>query len=105
MSSANLSTATRIIILTAFYFVGGIAGKDSTFMNGTVSLVWPASGIATAAILLFGYQFLPGVAVGALMVALLYVFPPAFAVGSALGSSLGAVVCTYLLTHFGKFRP
>ncbi len=104
MHAKRLSTVTRVIILTAFYFVGGILGRESSFLGGEVSLVWPPSGIALAAILLFGYGFWPGVALGALLVALLTVTPLSFAVGTAIGSAAGAVVCTYLLQRFVQFR-
>jgi PAS domain S-box-containing protein len=101
----RLSTFTRVIILTAFYFIGGLLGRESSFLNGEVSLVWPPSGIALAAILLFGYEFWPGVALGALLVATLTVTPLSFAMGTAVGSAVGAVVCTYLLQRFVQFRP
>ena len=65
MNRPRLSTLTRVVILTAIYFLGGLLGKESSFMSGTVALVWPPAGIALAAILLFGYRFWPGVALGA----------------------------------------
>jgi alpha-beta hydrolase superfamily lysophospholipase len=67
MNLPGLSTYSRVVILIAFYFIGGLLGKESLFMSGTTSLVWPPSGIAIAAILLFGYKFWPGVALGAFL--------------------------------------
>ena len=49
----NLRTSTRVILLTAAYFLGGLLGKSAAFMNGDLALVWPPAGIALAAILLF----------------------------------------------------
>jgi integral membrane sensor domain MASE1 len=62
-----MTTITRVVILIAFYFVGGLIGKETTFLSGNVVLVWPTAGIALAAILLFGYRFWPGVALGAVL--------------------------------------
>ena len=101
----GLSTFTRVVILIAFYFIGGLVGKESSFMSGYVSLVWPPAGIALAAILLFGYKFWPGVALGAVLFATLSGTPIGFfTFGTAIGNSVGAVVCAYLLERFVKFH-
>jgi integral membrane sensor domain MASE1 len=52
----NLTTPTRVVLLIALYFLGGLVGKQTTFLSGSVALVWPPAGIALAAILLFGYS-------------------------------------------------
>ena len=101
----SLTTTTRVIILTAFYFVGGLLGKESSFMSQNVALVWPPSGIALAAILLFGYRFWPGVALGAVLFSFMNGFPFGFfTFGTAVGNTVGAIVCTYLLHKFVGFR-
>jgi PAS domain S-box-containing protein len=74
-------------------------------MSGKAMLVWPPAGIALACILLFGYRFWPGVAVGAFLLSVIsgnslgY-----FSLATAIGSTLGAIVCTYLLDQFIKFH-
>ncbi|MEO6181815.1 MAG: MASE1 domain-containing protein, partial [Verrucomicrobiota bacterium] len=101
----GLSTFTRVVILIAFYFIGGLVGKESSFMSGNVSLVWPPAGIALAAILLLGYKFWPGVALGAVLFASLNGTPIGFfTLGTAIGNSIGAVVCAFLLERFVKFH-
>ena len=101
----NLTTTTRVIILTAFYFVGGLLGKESSFMSQNVALVWPPSGIALAAILLFGYRFWPGVALGAVLFSFMNGFPFGFfTFGTAVGNTVGSIVCAYLLHKFLGFR-
>ena len=60
----KLTTFTRMVMLVGLYFLGGLLGKQGTFLSGSVVLVWPPAGIALAAILLFGYRFWPGVALG-----------------------------------------
>src|SRR6266404_3553520 len=65
----ELSTFTRMVMLVGLYFLGGLLGKQGTFLSGSTVLVWPPAGIALAAILLFGYRFWPGVALGAVLFA------------------------------------
>jgi PAS domain S-box-containing protein len=102
---AQLTTFTRVVILTAFYFLGGLLGKESSFLSGSIALVWPPSGIALAAILLFGYRFWPGVAMGAVMFALLDGVPLGFfTFGTAIGNTVGAIVCTFLLKRLNDFQ-
>src|SRR5271165_5728445 len=92
----RLSNFTRVVILIAFYFIGGLVGKETSFFSGSVALVWPPAGIALAAILLFGYYFWPGVALGAVLFAFMNGTPMGFfTLGTAIGNTMGAIVCTY----------
>src|SRR3979490_2474105 len=94
----KLTTLTRVVILTAFYFVGGLIGKQASFLSGSVALVWPPAGISLAAILLFGYRFWPGVALGAVLFSTIDGVPFGFfTLGTAIGNTVGAVVCAFLL--------
>src|SRR5947208_16386283 len=94
----TLTTLTRVVILTAFYFVGGLLGKEASFLSGSVALVWPPAGIALAAILLFGYRFWPGVALGAVLFSFMNGVPFGFfTLGTAIGNTVGAIVCAFLL--------
>src|ERR1700761_4798176 len=100
----NLTTFTRVVILIALYFVGGLVGKESSFLSGSVALVWPPAGIALAAILLFGYRFWPGVALGAFLFSFMNGMPLGFfTFGTAVGNTMGAIVCTFLLKRLINF--
>ena len=100
------SNIVRIACINALYFFGGMLGKESSFMSGNVSLVWPPSGIALAAIILFGYRFWPWVALGAILFSVMDGSPFGFfTLGTAIGNSIGAIICGYLLERFVKFRP
>ena len=54
--------------LALVYCVAGWLGLKMAIPPGYVSLIWPASGIAVSAILIFGRALWPGVAVGAFVV-------------------------------------
>src|ERR1700692_2314587 len=100
----NLTTFTRVVILIALYFLGGLLGKETSFLSGNVALVWPPAGIALAAILLFGHRFWPGVALGAVLFSLMNGMPFGFfTLGTAIGNTMGAIVCAYLLKKFIAF--
>ena len=103
--SAFRSHLVRIVGVTALYFFGGILGKESSFMHGNVALVWPPAGIALAAILLFGYQFWPWVAVGAVLFSVMDGRPFGFfTLGTAIGNPVGAIICAFLLERIIKFH-
>ena len=105
LATPSLSTFTRVIILTGFYFVSGILGKEAAFDSGKVALVWPPAGVALAAILLFGYGYWPGVALGAVFFSLLNGLPlGVFTLGVVIGNTIGAVLCAYLLERFVGFQ-
>jgi len=101
----QLTTVTRVVLLVSFYFLGGLLGKETAFLSGSVSLIWPPSGIALAAILLFGYRFWPGIAVGAILFSFIDGRPFGFfTLGTAIGNTIGAITCAYLLERFVKFN-
>jgi PAS domain S-box-containing protein len=100
----KLTAFTRVVLLVALYFVGGLVGKETTFLSGSVALVWPPAGIALAAILLFGYRFWPGVALGAVLFSTMNGMPFGFfTLGTAVGNTMGAIVCAFLLKKFITF--
>jgi two-component system cell cycle sensor histidine kinase/response regulator CckA len=101
MKRSTLSTPVRALLLAAAYVIGGWLGKDTSFMSGQVSLVWPPAGIALAAILLFGYRMWWGVALGAFLFTLVRGTPWGFfTLSTAMGNTVGALVCAYLLERF-----
>jgi PAS domain S-box-containing protein len=100
----GLTALTRGVILIALYFLGGLLGKQASFLSGSIALVWPPAGIALAAILLFGYRFWPGVALGAVLFSFMNGLPLGFfTLGTALGNTMGAIVCAFLLKRFIRF--
>jgi PAS domain S-box-containing protein len=105
MQSCSLTTLMRVVLLTALYFIGGLVGKEASFLSGSVALVWPPAGIALAAILLFGYRFWPGVALGAVLFSFMNGMPLGFfTLGTAIGNTMGAIVCAFLLDKFIAFN-
>src|SRR5439155_3912547 len=69
-----------------------------------MALIWPPSGMALAAMLLFGYRLWPGLAVGALLTTAAANAPLGLAVGTAIGYPLEALVGAYLLRRLVEFQ-
>jgi PAS domain S-box-containing protein len=66
--------------------------------------VWPPTGIAIAALLIFGRRLWPGIFVGALAVNSLTDIPLLSALGIATGNTLEALVACWLLQRFTDWR-
>jgi diguanylate cyclase (GGDEF)-like protein len=58
----------RVVILAAGYTLTGIVGLSLAIPPGYATAVWPPSGIALAAILMWGPRVWPGVAAGSFLV-------------------------------------
>ena len=94
----------QIAIVFAVQFAAGKLGDTLAIINsGGIGPVWPASGIALAALLLFGYQVWPGVAAGAFLLAFLSPIPHLAAVVYAAGTTLAALIGTFLLRRVVNF--
>jgi two-component system cell cycle sensor histidine kinase/response regulator CckA len=105
MKPIRLTTPIGALLLALLYVVSGLLGHGSSFENGEVALIWPPAGIALAAILLFGYRMWWGVALGAWVFTFMRGSPFGFfTVATAVGNTVGAIVCAYLLERFVGFR-
>ncbi len=95
--------AIGIPALAAAYFAAARFGLSLAFEAEQVSLVWPPTGLALAAVLLFGYRVWPGIAVGAFLANALANEPLATAGGIAIGNTLEAVAGAWLLRRWAGF--
>lgn len=86
--------------LAFLYWCAGVVGLHFTSI-GTVSLVWPPSGLSLAALLLFGVRFWPGILLGAVVTELGTGVPATVAVAMAIGNTLEAGVGAWLLQRAG----
>ena len=94
-----------IALLAVSYVLAGRLGFTASAVHPVISSAWPPSGIALAALLLFGMRLWPGIAVGAFVVNFTAGIPPLGAAGIAVGNTLEAVIAAWLLTSsFAGFR-
>ena len=69
-----------------------------------VSIVWPSSGVALAALLIGGKKYWPGVLIGALAGNLIQGTSAEISIFIATGNTLGALVGVWLLAHSPHFN-
>jgi signal transduction histidine kinase len=101
----RLAYLAAVVGLAAVYVVVARIGLRLDAVAGFATLVWPATGIALAALVTFGYRLWPGVFIGAFVANLLTGAPPLVALGIGAGNTLEAVVGTYALRRIPGFRP
>ncbi len=100
MHSRRFSTLPIIGVVTLAYFVAGKLGLKLAFLNASASAVWPPSGIALAALLLFGYRTWPAICVGAFLVNITTTGDFLTTFGIAAGNTLEAVCGASLVNAF-----
>src|SRR6266851_8602890 len=91
----------EILTLFALYFGTARLGLSLDAVNRFATLVWLPSGIAVAALFLFGYRLWPAIIMGAFLVNFFNGAPLFVAVGIGIGNTLEALVATYLLKRKG----
>src|SRR2546421_858970 len=100
----NWGLCARIAVLAGVYYGAAELELSLAFAAPSVTAIWPPTGIALAAILLWGYRVWPGVALGALL-ANSWTGVPFFAVaGITVGNTLEALAGAYLLRELAGFR-
>jgi signal transduction histidine kinase/CheY-like chemotaxis protein len=96
--------ALSLALLVAVYFVAGRLGLSLAFVNASASAVWPPTGLAIAALLVFGTGLWPGILIGAFAVNLTTSGDVPSSVGIAVGNTLEAIVATYLVRRWASGR-
>ncbi|HEY8826001.1 MAG TPA: MASE1 domain-containing protein, partial [Candidatus Limnocylindria bacterium] len=84
--------------------VAGRLGLSLAFVNASATAVWPPTGLAIAALLLFGPQLIPGILVGALAVNLATSGDLPSSAGIAIGNTLEAILGSYLVQRWASGR-
>ncbi len=93
-----------ILSVAAAYLATGKLGLTLAFVHPSATAVWPPTGIALGALLLFGYDVWPGVFAGALVVNLMTVGSVLTCLGIAAGNTLECLVGAYLVNRFANGR-
>jgi PAS domain S-box-containing protein len=104
MKRRPLDYLAQVSLLVAIYFGTARLGLRLDPVGGFATAVWPPTGIALAALCLFGVHLWPGVALAAFLVNLSTGASPLAALGMATGNTLEAVIGAYLLQRVVGFR-
>lgn len=91
-------------VVAAVYFGAAKLGLTLAFSNRSVTAVWPPSGLALAAAILYGPRVWPGIALGAFLANLTTQGSVLAVAGIAAGNTLEPLAGAFLLARAG-FRP
>jgi PAS domain S-box-containing protein len=95
----------RLVALVGVYYAAARLGLGYATIGQNISLVWPTTGIALAALVVFGRSLWPGVAIGAFLANAATPVSLAVAAAIAAGNTLEAVLATSLLVRLAGSRP
>ncbi len=101
---ATAAYLLKILALAVIYHLAARVGLAMAYVQINVSPVWPPTGIALAALLIFGYSLWPGISLGVLLGSLFTGADLSVAAGMALGNTLEALAGAYLLKRFVHFH-
>ncbi len=97
----------RVVLLAVIgvtYYYGGRLGLELSLVGDDVTPLWPPTGIAVAALLVFGRSYWPAVAVAALAINITISATVFAAVATAVGNTLAPVLAVTLLHRVGFRR-
>jgi len=96
--------ALQILLVAAAYYVAARLGLELSLVKKNVTPLWPPTGIAVAALLVFGRRVWPGIAVGAFLVNLPISTDALAAAATAVGNTLAPLLAALLLERAGFRR-
>jgi integral membrane sensor domain MASE1 len=98
-----LRYVVEITVLAVVYHLAARLGLQMAYVQQNTSPVWPPSGIALAALLLFGIRDWPGITLGVVLGSLLTGAPLGLSLGFGVANTLEAVIGASLLTRWIGF--
>src|SRR5579872_2355188 len=100
----HLREPTLIVMLASLYYVAGKLGLILAFVHPSSTAVWAPTGIALAALIMFGYRVWPGIWIGAFLVNATTAGSLVSSAGIATGNTLEALLGAYLVIRFARGR-
>lgn len=97
----RLERLVRVLALAAVYFVAGKLGLGFRLAHGNATPVWAPTGISLAALLLFGRELWPGIAIGAFLVNATTPAPLLFSLAAASGNTATVVLAEGVIAMAG----
>ncbi len=94
----------QVTLLAIVYHLAARLGLSMAYLQDNTSPVWPPTGIALAALLIFGTSRWPGITLGVLLGSLLTGAPFNLALGMSIGNTLEALIGAHILQRFVNFH-
>ncbi len=99
--TSRVHIIAEILALAALYLITAKLGLMLGAVSGFATLIWPPSGIALAAMLVFGRRLWPGIALGAFLANWSQGASIPVAIGIATGNTLEPLLGAWLLRRAG----
>jgi signal transduction histidine kinase len=93
----------EVPFLAVVYHLAARVGLQMAYVQQNTSPVWPPSGIALAALLIFGIRDWPGITLGVVIGSLFTGAPPGLAIGFGIANTLEALIGASILTRWIRF--
>ncbi|HZJ43426.1 MAG TPA: MASE1 domain-containing protein [Pyrinomonadaceae bacterium] len=94
----------KVAVVATVYFAAARLGLSLAVVHSNVTAVWPPTGIAIAALLIWGRGVWPGILIGALAANLLTQITFSSAIGIGIGNTLEALAVLFLLTRSKRWN-
>jgi signal transduction histidine kinase len=100
----NMKYILQLLAYIAAHLAAGLFGLYiGGLSSGTEVFFWPPAGLSLAVLLLFGYRFLPGIFLGAILVPLVTGNPLPMAIATGIGSTITPLITVAILRRL-NFR-
>lgn len=90
------------VIVLLLYVIFGKIGLSFAFVNPSATAIWAPTGIALAALIVFGYRVFPAIFLGAFIVNLSTSGGILTSLGIAMGNTAEGIVGAYLIKRFAN---
>jgi len=90
----------RLVVLFVIYFISAKLGLKLAFVNASATAIWPPTGIAIAAFLLFGEDIWPAIFLGAFLTNITTAGTIITSIIIASGNTLEGLIGAYLVNKY-----
>jgi len=100
--SQSLRRLALLLGIAAFYYLAARLGLQFAYIDRSVTTVWPPTGIALAAFVLYGYRIWPAILGSAFLANLTTSGALLPSLGIAIGNTLEGLLAAYLVNRFAR---
>ena len=95
----------KLLLFTFLYIGTALIGQQLPFAGAVDTLIWPATALTLAVLLVFGFEFWPAPILGALVVAIYNQHSFLFVVGITIAQSVQLILLAAFLLRRQAFNP
>lgn len=97
----SLENLRNLLLLSLFFFLAGLVGLQLQSAQTGVTPVWPASGIALAFFIIYGFRVWPGIFIGMFALGIYSDAPLWLVLSASIGSVLECLVPLLVMQRYG----